>query len=238
MSILLASIQITIPRAHRRRLSSVLKTPLRRRRSPGYFSYQTNGLPHLTHGARTHIVATQQKTTQKKRPAKKSKPAENATMGPPCREIVLNCQKTPQGGLFLGPLWRAVQHCDRKTAGRKYLQRRIAHSARTACQEGGPLVAFPGRNDPTRRNARFEREVDNQFTKPQTARASFHPPDRNQSRPAHQIASGTSYVSAHPSPKHLDRKAAPAQPAFRTPVISRPAHQIASGTPTTHSPSR
>ena len=45
MSILLASIQITIPRAHRRRLSSVLKTPSRRRRSPGYFSYQTNGLP-------------------------------------------------------------------------------------------------------------------------------------------------------------------------------------------------
>ena len=75
-------------------------------------------------------------------------------------------------------------------------------------------MAFPGRNDPTRRNARFEREVDNPFTRPQTARASFHPPDRNQSRPAHQIASGTSYVSAHPGPKHLDRKAAPAQPAF------------------------
>lgn len=44
-------------------------------------------------------------------------------------------------------------------------------------------MAFPGRNDPTRRNARFEREVDNPFTKPQTARASFHSPDRNQSRP-------------------------------------------------------
>lgn len=41
-----------------------------------------------------------------------------------------------------------------------------------------------------------------------------------QKRPAHQIASGTSYVSAHPSPKHLDREAAPAQPAFRTPGIS------------------
>ena len=81
-------------------------------------------------------------------------------------------------------------------------------------------MAFPGRNDPTRRNARFEREVDNPFTKPQTARASFHPPDRNQGRPAHQIASGTSYASAHPSPKHLDREAAPAQPAFRTPGIS------------------
>ena len=51
-------------------------------------------------------------------------------------------------------------------------------------------------------------------------RASFHPPDRSQSRPAHQAASGTSYVSAHPGPKHLDRKAAPAQPAFRPPGIS------------------
>ena len=81
-------------------------------------------------------------------------------------------------------------------------------------------MAFPGRNDPTRRNARFEREVDNLFTRPQTARASFHPPDRNRIRPAHQIASGTSYVSAHPSPKHLDREAAPAQPSFRTPGIS------------------
>lgn len=102
MSILLASIQITIPRAHRCRLSSILKTPSRRRGSPGYFSYQTNGLPHLAHGIRTHIVATQQKTTRKKRPAKTPKPAENTTMGPPCREIVPNCQKTPQGGLFLG----------------------------------------------------------------------------------------------------------------------------------------
>lgn len=81
-------------------------------------------------------------------------------------------------------------------------------------------MAFPGRNDPTRRNARFEREVDNPFTRPQTARASFHPQARKQSRPAHQITSGTSYVFAHPSPKHLDREAAPAQPAFRTPGIS------------------
>lgn len=99
-------------------------------------------------------------------------------------------------------------------------------------------MAFPGRNDPTRRNARFEREVDNPFTRPQTARASFHPPDRSRIRPAHQIASGTSYVSAHPSPKHLDREAAPAQPAFRTPSISHIAHQTASGTPTPRPPSR
>lgn len=132
-SILLASIQITIPRAHRRRLSSILKPPSRRRGSPGYFSYQTNGLPHLAHGIRTHIVATQQKTTRKKRPAKKSKPAENATMGPPCREIVLNCQKTPQGGLFLGSPRRAIRYCDCKTAGRKYLQRRIPHFVQTTC---------------------------------------------------------------------------------------------------------
>lgn len=114
MSILLASIQITIPRAHRRRLSSILKTPSRRRRSAGYFDYQTNGLPRLAHEIRAHIIATQQKTTRKKRPAKKPKPAENVTMGPPCREIVPNCQKTPQGGLFLDPLWRAIQHYDHK----------------------------------------------------------------------------------------------------------------------------
>ena len=99
-------------------------------------------------------------------------------------------------------------------------------------------MAFPGRNDPTRRNARFEREVDNPFTRPQTTRASFHPPDRNRIRPAHQIASGTSYVSAHPSPKHLDREAAPAQLAFRTPGISHIAHQAASGTPTPRPPDR
>ena len=67
-------------------------------------------------------------------------------------------------------------------------------------------MAFPGRNDPTRRNARFEREVDNPFIRPQTTRAPFHPPDRNRIRPARQIASGTSYVSAHQSPKHLDAR--------------------------------
>lgn len=96
-------------------------------------------------------------------------------------------------------------------------------------------MAFPGRNDPTRRNARFEREVDNPFTRPQTARASFRPPDHNQSRPAHQISSGTSYVSAHPSPKHLNREAAPAQPAFRTPGISHIARQAASRIPSSMS---
>lgn len=96
MSILLASIQITIPRAHRRRLSSILKTPSRRRGSPGYFSYQTNGLPHLAHGARTHIVATQQKTTRKKRG--RNAPQRNQ-----------NRQKMPQWGLPAEKSFRIVR---------------------------------------------------------------------------------------------------------------------------------
>lgn len=101
-----------------------------------------------------------------------------------------------------------------------------------------PPCGISWQKRPNKTQRKVEWEVDNSFTRPQTARASFHPPDRNQSRPAHQIASGTSYVSARPSPKHLDRKAAPAQPAFRTPGISRIAHQAASGTPTPHPPSR
>lgn len=87
-------------------------------------------------------------------------------------------------------------------------------------------MAFPGRNDPTRRNARFEREVDNPFTRPQTARASFHPPDRNQSRPAHQIASGTatlprtqalSISTARPRQhsQHFEHQAFPTSPPGR-----------------------
>ena len=83
-----------------------------------------------------------------------------------------------------------------------------------------PPCGISWQKRPNKTQRKVEREIDNPFTKPQTARASFHPLDRNQSRPAHQIASGTSYVSAHPSPKHLDREAAPAQPAFRTPGIS------------------
>lgn len=83
-----------------------------------------------------------------------------------------------------------------------------------------PPCGISWQKRPNKTQRKVEWEADNPFTKPQTARASFHPPDRNQSRPAHQIASGTSYVSAHPSPKHLDREAAPAQPAFRTPGIS------------------
>lgn len=100
-----------------------------------------------------------------------------------------------------------------------------------------PPCGISWQKRPNKTQRKVEWEVDNPFTRPQTARASFHPPDRNQSRPAHQIASGTSYVSAHPGPKHLDRKAAPAQPAFRTPGISNTRHfphrhQAASGTPT------
>lgn len=102
MSILLASIQITIPRAHRRRLSSILKTLSRRRGSPGYFSYQTNGLPHLTHGVRTHIVATQQKTTRKKRPAKKPKPGRKCHNG---ASLQRNRSELPENAAR-GPLFR------------------------------------------------------------------------------------------------------------------------------------
>ncbi len=82
-----------------------------------------------------------------------------------------------------------------------------------------PPCGISWQKRPNKTQRKVEWEVDNPFTRPQTARASFHPPDRNQSRSAHQIASDTSYVSAHPGPKHLDRKAAPAQPAFRTPGI-------------------
>lgn len=110
-------------------------------------------------------------------------------------------------------------------------------SEQHACNEA-PLWHFLAETTQQDATQGLNGEVDNPFTKPRTARASFHPPDRNQSRPAHQIASGTSYVSAHPSPKHLDRKAAPAQPAFRTPGISHIAHQTASGTPTPRPPSR
>lgn len=102
MSILLASIQITIPRAHRRRLSSILKTLSRRRESPGYFSYQTNGLPRLTHGVRTHIVATQQKTTRKKRPAKKPKPGRKCHNG---ASLQRNRSELPENAAR-GPLFR------------------------------------------------------------------------------------------------------------------------------------
>ena len=100
-------------------------------------------------------------------------------------------------------------------------------------------MASPGRNDPTRRNARFEREVDNLFTRPQTARASFHPPDRNRIRPAHQIASGTSYVSATQAlsistarprqhSQHFEHQAFPTSPTRPQAARRRHARQAAS----------
>jgi len=103
-------------------------------------------------------------------------------------------------------------------------------------------VAFPGRNDPTRRNARFEREVDNPFTRPQTARASFHPPDRNQSRPARQITSGTatfprtqalSISTARPRQhsQHFEHRAFPTSPTRPQAARRRHTRQAASRIP-------
>ena len=98
MSILLASIQITIPRAHRRRLSSILKSPSRRRGSPGYFSYQTNGLPawhmgpdpHRRHPAENNAEETPGKEIKTGRKChngaslqrNRSELSENAARGP------------------------------------------------------------------------------------------------------------------------------------------------------------
>lgn len=92
MSILLASIQITIPRTHRRRLSSILKTPSRRRRSPGYFSYQTNGLPtwHMGSGPT-------------------SSPPSRKQRGRNARQRNQNRQKMPQWGLPAEKSFRIVR---------------------------------------------------------------------------------------------------------------------------------
>lgn len=75
MSILLASIQITIPRAHRRRLSSILKPIREYADHRDILTIKRTAFPAWYMGSGTHIVATQQKTTRKKRPAKKPKPA-------------------------------------------------------------------------------------------------------------------------------------------------------------------
>lgn len=92
MSILLASIQITIPRAHRRRLSSILKTPSRRRGSPGYFDYQTNGLPawHMGSGPT-------------------SSPPSRKQRGRNARQRHQNRQKIPQWGLPAEKSFRIVR---------------------------------------------------------------------------------------------------------------------------------
>lgn len=69
-----------------------------------------------------------------------------------------------------------------------------------------PPCGISWQKRPNKTQRKVEWEVDNPFTRPQTTRASFHPPDRNRIRPARHIASGTSYVSAHQSPKHLDSR--------------------------------
>lgn len=103
-------------------------------------------------------------------------------------------------------------------------------------------MAFPGRNDPTRRNARFEREVDDPFTRPQTARASFHPPDRNQSRPRtkSQAARATfprtqalSISTARPRQhsQHFEHQAFPTSPTRPQAARRRHARQAASRIP-------
>lgn len=102
MSILLASIQMTIPRAHRRRLSSTLK-PLREYADQrDFLTIKRTAFPawHMESGPTPSPPSRKQRG--RNAPQRNQKPAENATMGPPCREIVPNCQKTPQGGLFLG----------------------------------------------------------------------------------------------------------------------------------------
>lgn len=219
MSILLASIQITIPRAHRRRLSSILKTPSRRCGSPGYFSYQERPSPlgtwgpdsHRRHPAENNAEETPSKETKTGRKChdgaslqrNRSELSENAARGPLFR---LPMTSNP----ILRPQNRRSQISSTPNSP--------FHPNNMPAMR--PPCGISWQKRPNKTQRKVEWEVDNPFTRPQTARASFHPPDRNQSRPAHQIASGTSYVSAHPSPKHLDREAAPAQPAFRTPGIS------------------
>ena len=103
-------------------------------------------------------------------------------------------------------------------------------------------MAFPGRNDPARRNARFEREIDNPFTRPQTARASFHPPDGNQSRPRtkSQAARATfprtqalSISTARPRQhsQHFEHQAFPTSPTRPQAARRRHARQAASRIP-------
>lgn len=104
-------------------------------------------------------------------------------------------------------------------------------------------MAFPGRNDPTRRNAKFEREVDNPFTKLQTARASFQPPDRNRIRDPHtksQAARATfprtqvlSISTARPRQhsQHFEHQAFPTSPTRPQAAYRCHARQAASRIP-------
>ena len=102
MSILLASIQITIPRAHRRRLSSVLKPIRECANQRDILAIKRTAFPTWHMGSGPTSSPPSRKQRGRNAPQRNQSPAENATMGPLCREIVPNCQKTPQGGLFLG----------------------------------------------------------------------------------------------------------------------------------------
>lgn len=89
-----------------------------------------------------------------------------------------------------------------------------------------PPCGISWQKRPNKTQRKVEWEVDNPFTRPQTARASFHPPGRNQSRPAHQIASGTatfphtqalSISTARPRQhsQHFEHQAFPTSPPGR-----------------------
>lgn len=99
MSILLASIQITTPRAHRRRLSSILKTPSRRRGSPGYFSYQTNGLPawHMGSGPTSSPPSRKQRRNARQRNQNRQKMPQ---WGLPAEESFRIVRKRRKGASF------------------------------------------------------------------------------------------------------------------------------------------
>ena len=103
-------------------------------------------------------------------------------------------------------------------------------------------MAFPGRNDPTRRNARFEREVDNPFARPQTARASFHrqtatradPRTRSQAaRATFPRTQALSISTARPRQhsQHFERQAFPTSPTRPQAARRRHARQAASRIP-------
>lgn len=105
-----------------------------------------------------------------------------------------------------------------------------------------PPCGISWQKRPNKTQRKVEWEIDNPFTRPQTARASFHPPDRSRIRPAHQIASGTSYVSAHQAlsistarprqhSQHFEHQAFPASPTRPQAARRRHARQAASHIP-------
>ena len=109
-----------------------------------------------------------------------------------------------------------------------------------------PPCGISWQKRPNKTQRKVEWEVDNPFTKPQTARASFHPPDRNQSRPARQIASGTatfprtqalSISTARPRQhsRHFEHQAFPTSPTRPQAAHRRHARQAASRIPSSMS---